>query len=262
MVPGTPVFAFGRNAPVAWGGTSLRARSSQLVDVSTLAPALITQIHHRIGVRSFPDARRVTRQTPYGPILSDRDLLAGATGTFALRWTGHTVTDETTALLDAMRARGLPEFQAAIGGFAFPPLTFLAVDDAGRIGSMTAARVPACAPGRDFDILVSPEASDQDWRRLWDGRDLPAEVDPARGFIASANNRPAPDGQRPFGGVFLQDERIRRLDALLSALPSATLRARFLCLLPSWQVQKGRRDAAGTRLRVPHLSRRSVKNGS
>lgn len=197
MVPGTPVFAFGRNERLAWGGTNLRARTSQLVDVSTLDPALITETRHRIGVRLLPDVRRVTRQTPYGPILSDLDLLSETEGTFAVRWTGHTVTDETTALLDAMRARSVPEFQAAVGGFAFPPLTFLAADDAGNGGAVTAARVPARAPEQGFDIITSPKQSDRDWRRLWDGRGLPHSMNPSQGFIASANNRPAPDGQRP-----------------------------------------------------------------
>lgn len=166
----------------------------------------------------------MTRQTPYGPILSDLDLLSETGGTFAVRWTGHTVTDETTALLNAMRARSVPEFQAAVSGFAFPPLTFLAADNAGNVGAITAARVPARAPDQGFDIITSPAQSDQDWRRLWDGRDLPHGMNPSEGFIASANNRPAPDGQRPYGGVFLQDERIRRLNALLARLPQASLR--------------------------------------
>lgn len=223
MVPGTPVFAFGRNERLAWGGTNLRARTSQLVDVSDLDPSLVKETRHRIGVRLLPDATRITRQSPYGPILSDLDLLSETTGTFALRWTGHTVTDETTALLNAMRAHSVDEFRLAVGGFAFPPLTFLAADTDGAIGAITAARVPARAPGASFDIVTSPAASDRDWRRLWDARDLPHRMNPPEGYIASANNRPAPDGLRPYGGVFLQDERVRRLDVLLSGLQQTSL---------------------------------------
>ena len=65
--------------------------------------------------------------------------------------------------------------------------------------------------------------SDRDWRQLWDGRDLPADLDPPRRFTASANDRPAPDAERPFGGVFPQAERIRRLNELLAPMPRATL---------------------------------------
>lgn len=224
MAPGTPVFAFGRNATLAWGGTNLRARSSQLVDVSGLPPDQIQTVEHRIGVRLLPDARRTSRLTRYGPILSDLDLVSGAEGAFAVRWSGHTVTDETTAMLDAMRARSVPDFREAVGGFAFPPLTFLAADDAGRIAAVIAARVPARRAEAGFDLVASTQASDADWRGLWDGRDLPVTLDPPQGFIASANDRPAADGARPFGGVFPQDERVRRLNALLGGLERASLR--------------------------------------
>ncbi len=223
MVPGTPVFGFGRTEHVAWGGTNLRARSSQFVDVSALPPDAITSIRHRIAVRLWPDVERVSRLTAYGPILSDLDLLAGAKGTFAVRWTGHDATDETTALLGAMAARDVDGFRAAAAGFAFPPQSFLATDSAGRIAKVIAARVPARDAADGFDVLASPERSDRDWARVWTGADLPALVDPPAGFIASANDRPAPDGDRPFGGAFPQDERIRRLDALLGAMDRPSL---------------------------------------
>lgn len=223
MVPGTPVFGFGRSEHIAWGGTNLRARSSQFVDVSGLPAGEITTIRHRIGVRLWPTVERKSRMTAFGPVLSDLDLLAGAEGTFAVRWAGHEVTDETTALLAAMRARDVGAFRTAMAGFAFPPQTFLAADSAGRIAKVVAARVPARDPANGFDIIASPERSTADWARRWTGADLPARSDPPEGFFASANDRPAPDGDRPFGGVFPQDERIRRLTALVSGLDRPTL---------------------------------------
>ena len=220
MVPGTPVFAFGRNKRLAWGGTNLRARTSQLVDVSGLDPALVTETRHRIGVRLLPDARRVTRQTPYGPILSDLDLLSETDGSFAVRWTGHTVTDETTALLDAMRARSVSEFRTAVAGFAFPPLTFLAADDVGNVGAVTAVRVPARAPDQGFDLITSPAQSDRDWRMLWDGRDLPNSMNPPTrlhrlGQQSPCVGRPAPLWRGVFAGR--TDQAAERASCRLAA---------------------------------------------
>lgn len=223
MVPGTPVFAFGRNEHVAWGGTALRARSSQLVDVSGLEPAQITTTYHDFGVRFWPDARRTSRMTPYGPILSDLDLLGGASGSFAVRWAGHMVSDETTSLLAVMRAQSVEDFREAVSDFAFPALNYLAADSAGRIASVIATRVPARSRAQGFDIVTTSAQSDQDWARLWSGRDLPWRVDPPAGFIASANDRPAADDQRPFGGIFPQDERYRRLSALVEELDQASI---------------------------------------
>ncbi|WP_333835128.1 penicillin acylase family protein, partial [Rubrimonas sp.] len=98
MVTGTPVFGFGRSEHVAWGGTNLRARFNQFVDVSGPPPDAITTIRHRIGVRLWRTVERTSRMTAFGPILSHLDLLEGASGAFAVRWAGHEVTDETTAL--------------------------------------------------------------------------------------------------------------------------------------------------------------------
>lgn len=223
MVPGTPVFAFGRNEHLAWGGTALRARSSQLVDVTDLDAGAITTIEHEIGVRFWPDARRTSRLTPYGPILSDLDLLGDAAGSFAVRWAGHLVSDETTSLLAVMRARTVDAFREAVADFAFPALNYLAADSAGQIISVIAARVPARAPERGFDIVATRAQSDRDWARLWSGRDLPWRVDPPAGFVVSANDRPAADDERPYGGIFPQDERFRRLTALLEGLEPASL---------------------------------------
>jgi acyl-homoserine lactone acylase PvdQ len=38
MVPGLPIIGFGRNPDLAWGGTNMRAASSELFDVSRLPP--------------------------------------------------------------------------------------------------------------------------------------------------------------------------------------------------------------------------------
>ena len=37
-LPGVPIMGFGRNADIAWGGTNLRAASTDLYDVSHLPP--------------------------------------------------------------------------------------------------------------------------------------------------------------------------------------------------------------------------------
>ena len=222
-VAGTPVFAFGRNEHLAWGGTNLRATTSQLVDVSALPPDAFETRDHDIDVRFWFDADRQTRLTPYGPVMSELEVLPDTGAAFAVRWTGHTVTDEVTALLDAMRARSVEEFRDAVADFAVPPQTFLAADVSGRIGSVLATRVPARPPGDPLRLIVPPERSDADWRAFYSGADLPFVIDPPAGFIASANNRPSADEARPYGGFFPQDERIRRITALLDGTDRLTI---------------------------------------
>ena len=82
MGPGLPVFAIGRNPSIAWGGTNMRAASSDLVDVSGLDPDSIEARDETISVRWWFDSTVTIRQTPLGPVISDAPLLAdkGAPG--------------------------------------------------------------------------------------------------------------------------------------------------------------------------------------
>ena len=215
MVPGTPVFGFGRTPHLAWGGTNLRATTSELVDVSTLTPDQIETVEHNIGVRLWFDETWQTRRTAYGPIVTGITELFGETPELAVNWVGHRITDETTALLGAMKARNFPEFRTAMKDFALPPQTFLVATKDGDIASMIATTVPARPEGDPLRPLVSPDRSARHFERLVSGDELPFSVNPTTGFLASANNRPTADESRPYGGIFPQDQRIRRIVQLL-----------------------------------------------
>ena len=216
MVPGTPVFGFGRTPHLAWGGTNLRATTSELVDVSTLSPDQIETVDHEIGVRFWVDEDWQTRRTDYGPIVTGITDLFGETPDFAINWVGHRVTDETTALLGAMKAQNFMEFRLAMKDFALPPQTFLVATNDGDIASMIATTVPARPRNDPLRPVASPERSAQHFERLVSGDELPFSINPPVGFLASANNRPTADERKPYGGIFPQDQRIRRIVQLLA----------------------------------------------
>ena len=215
MVPGTPVFGFGRTPHLAWGGTNLRATTSELVDVSTLTPDQIETVQHEIGVRYWFDETWETRRTAFGPIVTGITELFGETPDLAINWIGHRVTDETTALLGAMKARDFSEFRDAMKDFALPPQTFLVATKDGDIASMIATTVPARPANDPLRPLVSPERTARHFERVVSGEQLPYALNPAAGFLASANNRPTPDESIPYGGIFPQDQRIRRIVQLM-----------------------------------------------
>ena len=105
MVPGLPIIGLGRNPAVAWGGTNLRAASSDLFDVSRLPPAAFAESEAVIRQRLWFGARRRVRTTPLGPVVTDAAPVPSRDGEpLALRWAGHEPTDEITALLRAARA--------------------------------------------------------------------------------------------------------------------------------------------------------------
>ena len=215
MIPGIPFVAAGRNPWIAWGGTNLRAASSDLFDLTGMPETEITTRRERIRVRWWFDREVTIRETALGPIVSDAPFLgAGENGTFALRWIGHTATDELTAMLAVNQARDWEAFRTALGGFAVSGQNMVYADAEGHIGQVMATHLPRrpLAPPPD---MVLPRDRLAAWDEVVTALDLPQAFDPPEGFVASANNRGA-QADVLVGYFFSSNDRILRLSQLLT----------------------------------------------
>lgn len=216
MVPGVPAIALGRNRHIAWGGTSLHAASSDLFDLSGPAPVKTKTRTERIKVRWWRDRAIQVRETVHGPLISDAPLLPTRSGRpIAISWVGHWVSDETSALLGVNRARNWAEFRKALDGFAVPALNMTFADASGKVGWAIAAWLPKRPPQAPGDVIADQGAW-KHWDSFTTGTDLPARFDPPEGYVASANDRPRLDASVAIGHFFARNDRIDRLDALLS----------------------------------------------
>ena len=216
MGPGLPVFAIGRNPHIAWGGTNLRAASSDLYDVGGVPGSEIAERRERIRVRWWFDGEATVRETRWGPIVTDVPHLARLDlPPLALKWAGHGASDEIGAMLAVSRARGFDEFRAAFDRFAVPGQNMLYADADGNIGQVMAAWLPA-RRGTPADVFLDTDAHDASWGTMLSGADLPHSFNPEAGFLASANNRP-PETETPIGFFFSPDDRVRRMAALIGS---------------------------------------------
>lgn len=215
MIPGVPMAALGRNPHIAWGGTNLHAMSSDLFDVSDLPQSEIVERRETVKVRGRRDRVITVRETSYGPVVSDLSFFPGRGRMLALRWVGHGPSDELTAMLGVNRARNWDEYRAALDGFAAPGQNMIYADAAGRVGKLIAAHLPL-RPATPPDSPVLPRADHRAWRTLATGNDLPVEIDPPTGFVASANDKPA-STPIPVGFFFSTSHRIERFGTLLGA---------------------------------------------
>jgi penicillin amidase len=75
MPAGLPFVGVGAGPKLAWGGTNMRAASSDLVDVSSVPPDEIRTQQVTIRVRGLGHRVRCVRRTRQGPILNDARLL-------------------------------------------------------------------------------------------------------------------------------------------------------------------------------------------
>ncbi len=215
MVPGVPVLGLGRNGHIAWGGTSLHAASSELVDLSTgTGRPVLRRRRERLTVRGGTERVVEVRDSEFGPVISDISLLGFPPQTpVALHWIGHRAGDDVTPLLKLAKARNWQEFLGATSGYSIPALNMVYADADGHIGQSMAATLPARPIDRPVDIISRATALDH-WQNLLDADDLPSILDPACGYVASANDAP-PEGPVAISWFFSPPDRVERLREVL-----------------------------------------------
>jgi penicillin amidase len=217
MIPGTPVFALGRNPHLAWGGTNLRAASSDLYDVGGLPADEIESRETVIRARFGRPSTMTLRRTRFGPIISDAKALGGDGGRpIAMRWVGHEATDEFTAFLRAGKARTPEEFREAFSTYGISGQTMVFADQQGNIGKIMAVMQPRRNGFPKDDPVLDATDPETHWQGLANVMDLPWVLNPPSGVLASANERPE-GTDIPIGFTFGSEDRIRRLYELLSA---------------------------------------------
>jgi len=152
--------------------------------------------------------------------VSDLPAFQSRNETLALRWMGHAPSDEFTAMLRAGRSRDFQEFRAAFTDYAVPGLEMNCAEISGRIGRITAAKLPR-RKNAEPDDIVSP--ADNGWAEPMTPLTLPNRCDPPEGFLASANARPD-DKSAIIGFHFSPPDRVQRLTQLLSAEPKVAVK--------------------------------------
>lgn len=223
MAQGLPVFAFGRNKDIAWGGTNMRQEASDLVDVSYLRD--FEEVTHEIKTRFWFTKKVKNRwHKDHGPVMSDVKILPFPKDKdIAIKWTGHLLSDEITALLGFAKAKTWQDMHRAAKDFSVPGQNFVFATASGNIGQILATWVPKRPDQAPEDIFVSPQKSLKSWQDIYKGDRLPHIVNPESGVIASANNKPFHNFETRTGWLFPVDDRVIRLYQLLDSYDNITL---------------------------------------
>lgn len=216
MVPGIPAFGFGRNQNIAWGGTNALTAASDLVDITGREDIQIVKTDETIETRFGFDYAYQKRFTEYGPIISDAPFwpIKDKSKVIALKWMGHQISDELTALLKAMKAKNADELKAAYKSFSLPAQNLLYAEEGGDIGQLLVTHLPNRFE-KTPDIFITPEIVDQSWAKINKIDQLPEVKNPQIGLLASANNRPT-ESDKVLGYIFAPGERVDRLREILS----------------------------------------------
>jgi penicillin amidase len=140
-----------------------------------------------IQVRGAEPIVHQVRTSRHGPIISSVEPRAGER-TLAMRWASLEPSTEFRALIGMNRARTVGEFLQALRSFNNPHQNVVFADTAGAFGYWMSGRVPVRRTGDG--VLPVPGWTDAHrWERFLDFSEHPHVMNPAAGFIVTANNR-------------------------------------------------------------------------
>jgi penicillin amidase len=225
--PGVPGLWWGSNATIAWGITNNAASTRDLYreQVHPTDPTLyrdgdtwrpFTEHEITIQVRGEAPVHHLQRATVRGPIVNHTlpAIDEADTAPLALRWVGQEHLDDVRALIALGRTRSWPAFRAALRDWSVAVFNFGYADASGRVGYQCAGRVPVrLRAARGYRDAKVPEDA---WQGYIPFDALPSCVDPVRGYVASANERVAPDDYPyPLAGTWGTGYRAERIHQAL-----------------------------------------------
>jgi len=256
-LPGIPGVVLGQNGHIAWGFTNTAPDVQDLyleqLDPQDPTRYKIPAVPAAPGVAATPegwarfdvateiikvkgqaDVTMTVRKSRHGPVISDAgttpDVLgptARPTFVLALRWTALDAdSDPVTPSFAMQRATSVQGFFEATRGWVAPMQNMVVADVQGRIGLISPGRVPLRKPENDLRGLAPAPGWDAkyDWAGWVPADETPREVDPPRGWIASANQRITPVGYPHFlTSEWALPYRQQRIEQLLAAKPKHSL---------------------------------------
>ena len=219
---GMPGVVIGHNDRIAWGFTNLDPDVTDLY-LEKVRGRTYRYDHRDLPLRMHDETIRVlgrdrpfrftVRATRHGPLLSDVDATLSSVGAnasagrpapargrgyaVALSWTALTPGHTADAIFQIDGARDWRRFRAGARDFAVPSQNLVYADRAGHIGYQAPGRIPIRRSGRTGDYPARGWLPADDWSGRYVPYDaLPSELDPAEGFVATANQAVVGPGYR------------------------------------------------------------------
>jgi penicillin amidase len=238
-MPGLPSVVLGQNAKLAWGFTNTGpdVQDLYLEQIDPGDPrryrtpdgwAAFESNSETLKVRGKPDVEMTVRRSRHGPIISDAGTAAELLGAadkpryaLAMRWTALDAdADPIGAGLALNRAESVAQFIDAARTWVAPMQNMVVADSAGAIGVISPGRIPLRKPENDLKGLVPAPGweAKYDWAGWLPYEELWREVNPARGWIATANQRVTAPGYAHFlTSEWALPYRQQRIEQLLGA---------------------------------------------
>lgn len=199
-IPGVPLTLIGHNQTIAWGFTNM------VPDVQDLYVEQVDDLDNpkqyqfmgkwydleviteTITVKNSDPVLLPIYLTQHGPIINDIFDIPDEKP-MSLQWTLYEGNAVSKAILMLNLAHNWDEFRTALQYWDLPNLNFVYADVDGNIGYQAAGRVPIRAADHQGILPVPGWTGLYEWSDFVPFSELPNQLNPADGFIATANNQ-------------------------------------------------------------------------
>jgi penicillin G amidase len=218
--PALPGVSIGHNQDIAWGLTVFPIDQEDLF-LEQLNPQNPKEYRTATGwakmrveqevfhVKGGKDVHVELKFTVHGPILWQDGKRA-----LALDWVGaEPGTAPYLPGISVDRAHNWQEFLAAMERWKTPPENLVYADRDGNIGEQSAGLTPLRKKGNG--LLPAPGWAGFEWAGFVPFSELPRQFNPAREFIATANNKTIPPNYPYKVGFGWSTDRIARIEQVL-----------------------------------------------
>ncbi len=211
-LPGSPFVIIGFNDSCAWGVTNAQRDVKDYYEIKFKDASKKEYWFNNkwetsklrietINVKGGATVYDTVAYTVFGPVMFDASYNGMAENVsnnknLAIRWVAHDPSNEASTFYNLNRAKNYADYLSAIKTFECPGQNFIFASKTGDIALWQQAKFPARWAGQGLYIMPGQDSSFM-WQGFIPQNENPHIINPERGFIESANQRPV-DSTYPY----------------------------------------------------------------
>ncbi len=230
-LPGAPGVISGFNDHIAWGVTNAgrdvrdwyqitfrdSANNEYLLDNKWVP---VEKLIEKIVVKGGETIYDTVRYVHQGPVVYDKNFNQFNKTNLALRWTAHDESEEMLTFNKLNKSKNIADYFEAISHYACPAQNFVYASKEGDIAIQQQGKFPIEKKNQPI-FIQDGSRTENDVTTYIPFKDNPHIVNPARGFVSSANQHPTDTTYPyPYAGLF-EYFRNRRINDFLAGLQQA-----------------------------------------
>ena len=200
-LPGSPAIIIGFNDSIAWGVTNagrdvrdwFKITFKNDSKMEYLLDGKYVQTKQRIEVikvKGQKDLIDTVWYTHHGPVVYDNNYTDDKGGeNLALKWLAHDASDEFSTFYKLNLAKNIHDYFDALKTYTCPAQNFVFASHEGDVAIQQQGKFPIHKSGQGKYVQEGNNSANE-WKSYIPFEDNPHIVNPARGFVSSANQHP------------------------------------------------------------------------